>query len=76
MSTAQKWIALGGTLAILLVIVFPSWQQTYQDHLLSYMGPWMVPLFAGVFLAAHFAVTFVLVWGVTWLIRRRDESSG
>jgi hypothetical protein len=38
MSAAQKWVLRGGTLALLLVVLFPPWQQIYQGHPLAYRG--------------------------------------
>ena len=38
MNAANKWTLLGGALALLLVVLFPQWQQFYQGHPLTYQG--------------------------------------
>jgi hypothetical protein len=38
MNAANKWTLLGGALALLLVVLFPPWQQFYQGHPLPYQG--------------------------------------
>ena len=38
MNAANKWTLLIGALALLLVILFPQWQQFYQGHPLPYQG--------------------------------------
>ena len=36
MNAANKWTLVGGALALLLVVLFPPWQQFYQGHPLIY----------------------------------------
>jgi hypothetical protein len=38
MNAPNKWTLLGGALALLLVVLFPPWQQVYQGHPLMYQG--------------------------------------
>ena len=38
MNAANKWTLLGGALALLLVVLFPPWQQFYHGHPLPYQG--------------------------------------
>jgi hypothetical protein len=38
MNAANKWTLIGGALALLLVVLFPPWQQFYQGHPLIYQG--------------------------------------
>jgi hypothetical protein len=38
MTSAQKWITSAGAVALLLVVLFPPWQQTYRGHPLAYKG--------------------------------------
>lgn len=38
MTAAQKWVLRGGAIVLLLVVLFPPWQQIYQGHPLAYRG--------------------------------------
>jgi len=44
MNAANRWTLLGGALALLLVVLFPPWQQFYQGHALIYQGEMGHPL--------------------------------
>jgi len=46
MNAANRWTLLGGALALLLVVLFPPWQQFYQvhqGHALIYQGEMGTP---------------------------------
>jgi len=44
MNAANRWTLLGRALALLLVVLFPPWQQFYQGHALIYQGEMGHPL--------------------------------